>query len=69
MLGTAVGLVLGVGLGGALVQAAAGSELALSIPARSLLLVVALASVAAVVAAAAPVWRAARLDVLQAVTQ
>ncbi len=69
LLGTTLGLALGVGFGGALVQAAAGSQLALSIPARSLLLVVALASVAAVVAAALPARRAARLDVLQAVTQ
>jgi putative ABC transport system permease protein len=68
LLGTALGTALGLGIGGALLRAAGGTELAqLSVPVQALAMIVVVATGAAVVAAALPARRAARLDVLQAV--
>ncbi len=68
MLGTVLGTALGLGLGWALIRAASGTQLAqLSVPVRQLAVIVVVATGAAVMAAALPARRAARLDVLRAI--
>ena len=68
LLGTALGTALGLGVSWALIRAASGTELAqLSVPVTELAAIVAVAAGAAVVAAALPARRAARLDVLRAI--
>ena len=65
LLGTALGTALGLGFSWAMIRAASGTELAqLSVPVGELVAIVAVAAGAAVVAAALPARRAARLDVL-----
>ncbi len=68
LLGTALGTALGLGISWALIRAASGTELAqLSVPVTELAAIIAVAAGAAVVAAALPARRAARLDVLRAI--
>jgi putative ABC transport system permease protein len=68
LLGVAQGLVVGTGLGWAVVRALGSQGVShLSIPLGQLGAVAVLAAVAAVVAAAAPGRRAARLDILRAI--
>ncbi len=68
LLGTTIGTALGLGISWALIRAASGTELnQLSIPVLELVVILALAAGAAVVAAALPARRAARLDVLRAI--
>jgi putative ABC transport system permease protein len=67
LLGTALGTVIGLGFGWALVQALRDEGFRLAVPAGRLALVTGVAAVAAVVAAALPARRAARLEVLRAI--
>ncbi len=68
LLGTTLGTALGLGVSWALIRAASGTELAqLSVPVTELATIVAVAAGAAVLAAALPARRAARLDVLRAI--
>jgi putative ABC transport system permease protein len=68
LLGTVEGLVVGTLLGWALVSALKSQGITrLSIPITQLVIITVLASLAGVVAAAAPGRRAARLDVLAAI--
>lgn len=68
LLGAVIGTALGVGFGWALVQALASEGIdQLAIPGTRLVLVVVIAALAAVLAAALPARRAARLDVLAAI--
>ena len=68
LLGTALGTALGLGISWALIRSASGTELAqLSVPVTELAAIIAVAAGAAVVAAALPARRAARIDVLRAV--
>jgi putative ABC transport system permease protein len=68
LLGTALGLVIGVFFGWTLVRALHGQGVTeFSMPIRTLLLFVLSAAVAAVVAAVLPGRRAARVDILQAI--
>jgi putative ABC transport system permease protein len=70
LLGTTTGTAIGLGFSWALVKAMDGKGISrLSIPVSELSVIVALAAVAAVVAAALPARRAARLDVLQAISE
>jgi len=66
LFGTMLGTGLGLGLGAALIRASSGELHVLSIPGRELVIITALAALAAVLAAALPARRAARLDVLHA---
>jgi putative ABC transport system permease protein len=69
MLGTALGLAIGLFFGWALVRALADQGFgALSVPAPFLVLVVVLAFVAGVVAAVFPAWRASKLNLLEAIS-
>jgi putative ABC transport system permease protein len=69
LLGTAIGTALGLGFGWALVKAMGSQGIDhLAIPGVRLVVIGAVAALAAVAAAALPARRAARLDVLQAVT-
>jgi putative ABC transport system permease protein len=69
LLGTAVGTALGLGFGWALVKALSSEGIdRLAIPGTRLVIVAVVAAVAAVVAAALPARRAARLDVLDAIS-
>jgi putative ABC transport system permease protein len=69
LLGTTLGTALGVGIGSALIQASKGADVSqLSIPTREIAIIVGLAGIAAVLAAAVPARRAARLDVLKAIS-
>ena len=69
LLGTTLGTVIGFGLGWALVRAMASQGFnTFTVPVQQLGLIVIVAAVAAVAAAALPARRAARLDVLQAIT-
>ena len=71
LLGTTTGTVIGLGFGWALIKAIAGNGNGinqLTIPVGELSVIVALAAVAAVLAAALPARRAARLDVLKAIS-
>jgi putative ABC transport system permease protein len=70
LLGTTLGTALGIGIGAALIHAASKSADVnqLSIPLREITVIVVLAAVAAVIAAAVPARRAARLDVLRAIS-
>ncbi len=69
LLGTTLGTAIGIGFGWALVQAMDGQGIThFVVPVRELGVIVALAAGAAVVAAALPARRAARLDVLQAIS-
>ena len=69
LLGTALGLAVGVGFGWAMVRALAGEGLhRLVIPAGPLGSVVAVAALAGVAAAVLPARRAARLDILGAIS-
>jgi putative ABC transport system permease protein len=68
MLGTVLGTALGLGLGWALIRAASGTQLAqVSVPVGQLAVIAVVATGAAVMAAALPARRAARLDVLRAI--
>jgi putative ABC transport system permease protein len=67
--GAVLGIVIGVFFGWALVEALADEGLnTLSLPVTSLAIVVVLAALAGVAAAVLPARRAARLDVLRAVS-
>lgn len=69
LLGTAVGTMLGLGFGWALVRALESQGIDhLAIPWARLVVVALIATVAAVAAAALPARRAARLDVLESIT-
>ena len=69
LLGTTLGTAIGIGFGWALVQAMDGQGIThFVVPVRELGVIAALAAGAAVVAAALPARRAARLDVLQAIS-
>jgi putative ABC transport system permease protein len=69
LLGTTVGTALGLGFGWALVKAMGSQGIDhLAIPGVRLVVIGVVAALAAVAAAALPARRAARLDVLQAVT-
>jgi putative ABC transport system permease protein len=69
MLGTVLGVAIGIGFGAALVHALSGKGIAVfALPASQLGAVVLLAAVAAVAAATLPAYRAARLDVLQSIS-
>ncbi len=69
LLGTAVGVALGLGFGWVLVDALSGEGIDhLAVPTVRLALLALAATVAAVLAAALPARRAARLDVLDAIT-
>ncbi len=69
LLGTAMGLAVGLFFGWGLVRSLAGEGFTeLVVPAGSLLVIVVVAAVAGVLAAVPPARRAARLDVLRAVT-
>jgi putative ABC transport system permease protein len=65
--GALLGLLIGVVFGAALVQALSGDGISLSIPPAQLVLFLVLAGVAGIAAAFFPAWRAARLDVLEAI--
>ncbi len=67
LLGTVLGTGLGVGLGSALIRSSSGELHQLAIPGGELAVIVAVAALAAVLAAALPARRAARLDVLAAI--
>jgi putative ABC transport system permease protein len=70
MLGTTLGTVIGLGFSWALVRAMKDQGFTvLSIPTGQLAVIIASAAVAAVVTAALPARRAARLDVLHAISQ
>jgi putative ABC transport system permease protein len=70
LLGTVEGLVVGVLLGWAVVAALRSEGISrLSVPVTQLVIVAALAAVAGIVAAAGPAHRAARLDVLRAISR
>lgn len=69
LLGAGLGLAVGLGFGWALVRALEGQGITvLRLPVAALSVVVALAGIAGVVAGVGPARRAARLDVLRAVT-
>ena len=69
LLGTSLGTAIGIGFGWALMQAMKGSGLdQFTIPVLQLAVIVVVAAVAAVVAAVLPARRAAKLDVLQAIS-
>jgi len=65
--GSLLGLVIGVGFGGAIVQAAHSQGIGLTIPVGQLAVFVILAGVAGLLAGWLPARRAAHLDVLQAI--
>jgi putative ABC transport system permease protein len=70
LLGTALGTAIGIGFGAAVMKAVASQGInILSIPSGELAIIVLLAGVAAVLAAALPARRAAKLDVLQAISE
>lgn len=68
MTGTVVGMVLGIGLGAAVMHSISGSSnlTALAFPVTTLVIVFVLGSLVGVLAAILPAWRAARLDPLRA---
>jgi len=69
LLGTSLGTAIGIGFGWALMQAMKGNGLdQFTIPVLQLAVIVVVAAVAAVVAAVLPARRAAKLDVLQAIS-
>jgi putative ABC transport system permease protein len=68
LLGTILGTGLGLGLGAALIRSSSGELHQLAIPGGELAVIVAVAAVAAVLAAALPARRAARLNVLDAIS-
>jgi putative ABC transport system permease protein len=68
MLGTVLGTAIGLGFGYAMVQAMKDKGIGqLAIPTTQLGYVMVLAAFAAVLAAAVPAYRAARLDVLESI--
>jgi putative ABC transport system permease protein len=70
LLGTTLGTGIGLGFGWALIRASHGQGInQLTIPVGQFALIVTFAAVAAVVAAALPARRAARLDVLEAIRE
>jgi putative ABC transport system permease protein len=70
MLGTALGTAIGVGFSMALIEATKSEGIdQLAIPTQSLAFIAVFAAAAAVVAAALPARRAARLDVLEAMSE
>jgi putative ABC transport system permease protein len=69
LLGTALGAALGVGFGIALVKAVSSQGIDhVSVPGVRLAVIMGVGAAAAVLAAALPARRAARLDVLKAIT-
>jgi putative ABC transport system permease protein len=68
LLGTTTGLAVGLFFGWALVQAMSDDGIELTIPTGQLLVITALAALAGVLAAVLPARRAARMDVLEAVS-
>ena len=69
LLGTTLGVAIGLGFAWAMVKASSGQGInQMSVPAQQLTIIVSLAAVAAVLAAALPARRAARLDVLKAIS-
>ena len=69
LLGTTVGAALGLGFGWALVETLSGEGIDhLAVPADRLVVIAAVATVAAVLAAVLPARRAARLDVLASIS-
>ncbi len=70
LLGTTLGVAIGLGFAWALVQSLSGEGIdTFTIPTTQLVWVVGAAALASVIAAALPARRAARMDVLQAITQ
>jgi putative ABC transport system permease protein len=70
MLGTTLGTAIGVGFSLALIKATASEGIdQLAIPTQSLVLIAVFAAFAAVVAAALPASRAARLNILEAISE
>jgi putative ABC transport system permease protein len=70
LLGTTLGTAIGIGFGAAVLKAASSQGInILSIPSTQLAVIVLLAALAAVLAAALPARRAAKLDVLQAISE
>jgi putative ABC transport system permease protein len=69
LLGTTLGLAIGTFFGWALVQAMSSEGITLSIPGGSLAIITVLAALAGVGAAILPARRAARMDVLEAVSE
>src|SRR5262249_38884466 len=70
LLGATLGIAIGLGFGWAMVKAASAQGIGqLSVPVQELGVTVTLAAVAAVFAAALPARRAARLDVLKAISE
>jgi putative ABC transport system permease protein len=65
--GSLLGLVIGIGFGGAIVQALRDQGIGLSVPVGQLALFVVLAGLAGLLAGWLPARRAARLDVLGAI--
>lgn len=68
LIGTVLGTGLGLGLGSALIKASTGEMQQLAIPGGELAIIIGVAALAAVAAAAFPARRAARLDVLRAIS-
>jgi putative ABC transport system permease protein len=70
LLGTTLGTAIGLGFGWALINASGGGELSkMVVPVQQLAMIVVFAAVAAVFAAALPARRAARLNVLEAISE
>ncbi len=70
LLGTSLGTAIGIGFGSALIRASSSQGITqMTIPVRQLAVIVVFAAAAAVMAAALPARRAARLDVLSAITE
>jgi putative ABC transport system permease protein len=70
LLGTTTGVAIGLGFAWAMVKAASGQGInQMAVPVTELAVIVTLAAVAAVVAAALPARRAAKLDVLESISE
>jgi putative ABC transport system permease protein len=69
LLGTTLGLGIGLFFGWALVEAMSDEGLTLTVPGGSLVVITVLAALAGVLAAVLPARRAARMDVLDAVSE
>ena len=67
--GSLLGLVVGIGFGGAIVRSLHGQGIGLSVPVGQLIVFVILAGLAGLLAGWLPARRAARLDVLQAINE